>query len=157
MMGTRYEMPRRYKKLMPRLAEKLTAFLEGETHAQQLELYEEIALARTFLDELLEMNTVVSEQPDTPIELKMALMKQIQDATTHVSDLVSKMARVERDLDDKVSVRALGMFVQDITRAIYKRLGETPEAQLLIEDLSTRIQVPEDASVDPQIIIEVEE
>lgn len=154
-------MPSAYAKhLMPTLAQRLDEFLGGPQRAKQLELYEELALARTLLTQQIDTLTVLelAQSRGEVIEVPhlVAARQMVKDGLNLVADLASKQAKIEKDLTDKVGVQALGMFVEDITRMIHKRLGgDTEVAMQLTEDLM-QLKLP-GPGVDPGVrIVEVD-
>lgn len=152
-------MPSKYTKvMMPALAARLEAFLGSASHAEQLQIYDEIALARVMLENSIALWSAIEPSTDPRItaEMKGAARMDVQRNMDVVTDLCARMARIEKDLSDKVSVRQLGMFVEQIARVIHARLGDSGEADMLIEDLRSQVRLPADPQVDPQIRVQVE-
>lgn len=148
-------LPEVYERhLRPTLAAKLQEFLTVDRTAQ-LELYKEIALSRTFLCESLDLLMAIEGQEGVPPDVTVMARQQVRSATEHVADLVSRMSRIEKDLEDKVTVRQLGFFVEQITRLVHERLGDSEVARQLADDLQNRLRLPMNDDDDPRVPLEV--
>lgn len=111
------------KQLGPTLAEKLQE-LTGKPHSEQLQLYEEIALARCAAAEALRTVAPVFEgNPNVTDSMRSLACGIVQEAMSNVAQLVETASRIEKNAEDKISVNVLNLFVVQITYAIYKILG----------------------------------
>lgn len=160
-------MPAVYAKcLMPSLAQRLEEQLECKSREEQLQLFEELALARTFLIENLELMTaarMASQHEDPEVRKKVpphALAEMdmlVRQGINHVAELASKAARIQKDLADVVSVASLGFFVSQMTRVIHKRLTEAgvPDEVVatLASDIREQVRLPA-PGVNPQVNVD---
>lgn len=152
-------MPSIYgKHMMPTLAARLEQFLGSKERAEQLRVYEEVALARTTLLGHLDTQMALMHAREKyreqhrdnggMLECKIteehlhAAQLAVDRSLQLVVQLCSTAARIEKDLADKVSVEHIGEFVEDLTRAIHRHLGDDPRAQLIERDLRERVKLP---------------
>jgi hypothetical protein len=96
------------------------------------------------------------ENGETRIEVGhvLAASEAVNSALQRVAELCTRCAAVEKSLADKVGVEQLGFFVEEIVRVVHRRLGESEQARLLVEDLRNRVRVPGEG-VDPRSEVEV--
>jgi hypothetical protein len=157
-------LPATYSKhLAPTLAQRLQEFLEDGDRREQLLLYQEIALARAQLTQALDLAMALDmarERGDASVTVEMlvAARSNARSLIDLVADLCTRCAAIEKSMSDKVSVQQLGYFVEQITRVVHRRLGDTPEARQIADDLRGRVKLPYDprAGAESDIIIEVD-
>lgn len=136
-------MPGFYSKFVgPKLRAQLDEMLQ-ESHDKQLSLYEEIAVSRTAA-----MQALALAEPALTGEIKdprlvSLSISVVQQAMSHVANLVQVAARIEKDADDKFSLKVLALFVMQITKAVYEVLGEDNEtAARIVAAIDDRVKVP---------------
>jgi hypothetical protein len=143
------KMPAAYAAhLRPALAERLQDFLGSKRREEQLEIFEEIALARTMLTEALDIAKVIHGQG---AEMELAAQRHVRDMMDTVADLCVRMARIGKDLADTVNVGALGMFVEEITRMMYARLGDQSDVARALADDLRQLRLPASGAQDPRV------
>ena len=146
-------MPSLYtKKMMPTLASRLEEF---RTDPAMIQLREEIALARAFLAEQVDMACVVMAQSNADDGMRIAAMQLVRSATDHVADLVAKQATIEQRSGGSAPLEQLGFFIEQIARVIHKRVGDGELAQQLTNDFKTQLKLPS-PETDPCVRIEFE-
>lgn len=152
-------MPSAYAKhLMPTLAARLSEFLNSDERAEQILIFDEIALARVMLTQAIDTCTVLEMQPAGSVEIEhlLAARSQVRSGLELVADLCSKMARIDKERSDVVGVSSLGMFIEDVTRMIFRRLGDNNDVALALADDLKQVRLPGSDAIDPGVrIIEV--
>ncbi len=146
------------KHLRPTLAKRLGDFLDNPRRQEALELYDEIALARTYLTEAIERHEMLAaindaESGKIPGELLVASQSLVREHLDLVSDLCKKMAGIQKDLSDGLTAGHLGMFVEQITRIMRRVLGDDdPRVMEIAEAMRTDVLLPRE---DPKMPLEV--
>jgi hypothetical protein len=152
-LGT-LRLPLRYtQRLAPALRDRLEQQLE-QSRPEQLRIYDEIGVARVFAEEqivlagaLLEAE-VEGKDPQSMLLLKMKAIELAKDAMTHIADMCSKAAAIEKNLTDKVGVEQLGLFVQQVMKVLHRHLGNSDLIDVIAEDMRTKIMLPEDPNTN---------
>jgi hypothetical protein len=140
-------MSKFYRRHMaPTLAERLDAHLQraGESVT---DLSEEVALSRVMLEQALAMHAALLELKQKGAELPHGAVElaesAIRDGLTHVAEMCKSMSRIERDLQDGVSAKNLGSFVEQLAQVIYRKLGDTDEAREIEVALREQVYLPD--------------
>jgi hypothetical protein len=149
-------LPVRYKRsLCPTLAEALQRQVEASADA--LALYEEIALARAFLEKQCELASVLYEQNGkVSLEAKAAATGMVREATSHVADLCTRMAAIERSRKDGIPLVQLGHFVEQVAAFIRGKLGDDTDVEALSDEIKAHLRLP-GPDVDPGVTVEFQD
>jgi hypothetical protein len=125
-------MPNFYSKHLNATLKEFVEAQIGESPREQLQLFEELALARTMALRLVKLYGV-SVGTDAEANAT-ALMK---DALSFVVDVCNKAAKVDAAGKDKLSVHNLNHAVLQVTRILYEVLGG--EHDQLAKEIELRI------------------
>lgn len=136
------------KHLLPKLREKLEAIESDSRCEDRLQLYKEIDLTRALLVQTLESHALMSAAVEARLnganhaalinvtpEMVRALETQAQNYVSLIADLVSKMAKIDKDMreDYTLGVRQLGYVARGITALLSRHLGDSPEAAAIVK------------------------
>lgn len=143
------------KYLGPKLSERV-AELMAKTHDEQVSLYEELAVARATACEAMALAQPLFD-PEKSSELKpetRALMVQtLNQAMNNVKELVLAASRIEKDAEDKVSIKVVNLVVQQIVMTINEVCG-TDNVQLcdaIAKAIDERVRLPINDKMNPVI------
>ena len=143
------------KYLGPRLSERVADMLV-KTHDEQVSLYEELAVARAAACEALALAQPLFD-PEKAKELKTetrALMVQtLNQAMNNVKELVLAASRIEKDAEDKVSVKVVNLVVQQIVMTINEVCGteQLGLAESIAKAIDERVRLPINDKANPVI------
>ena len=151
-----YGLTRFYtRELGPTLKQKLEE-LTDKPHHEQLTLYEELAIARVQAMQALKMAEPALEGKDLKPETRALCFSVLNDAMENVKEMVLAASRIEKEADDKVSIKVLDLFVLQITRAIFRVCGTDNEglARKIQEEIERTVRLPLHNGTDPNVTIE---
>ena len=150
----------------PTLKEKLTELL-NKPHDEQVALYEELAVARAAAAQALKLASPIFEPkksltPEVATlaedpQFKALALSTLKDAMTTVKDLVVAASKIEKDAEDKVSVKVINLFVIQILRAIESVLGADHDDLLrkIQKAIDEQVRMPLNDKQDAVINIEI--
>lgn len=143
-LAHRRGLPKHYTK---HLGETLRSRIEGladESHEEQVQLYEELAISRVMLEQALKLaEPVLMNGADMDARTKMLAMSMLGDAIAGVKELVLACSRIENDAKERVSIRVLDLFVLQVMRAIYRVCGDDSATAEKIEyELRDSVSLP---------------
>lgn len=143
------------KYLGPKLSDRV-ADLMSRTHDEQVSLYEELAVARATACEAMALAQPLFD-PAQAAELKpetRALMVQtLNQAMNSVKELVLAASRIEKDAEDKVSIKVVNLVVQQIVMTINEVCG-TDNSSLcdaIAKAIDERVRLPINDKMNPVI------
>jgi len=110
--------------LGPTLAAKIEE-LANRPHEKQIQLYEEIAVARLAALEAIKLASPVLEGREGVTDTLRAMTQELlRAALGQVQNLVEAAARIEKMSEDKISLTVVNLIVTQMTRAVYDVLGD---------------------------------
>lgn len=139
--------------LGPTLREALEEQINSPHHLQ-LQLYEELAVTRTAALEAVKLASILYEQDgDTgktiadskniDMQTRVALVNAMRDSMVAVKEMVMACSKVEKDVEDKVSLRVIDLYLKQIMNCIGKALRKHPELVDAIQnEIEQTIRVP---------------
>ncbi len=141
-------MPSLYSKhIGPTLAAKVEEMTQVPV-GEQLNLYDELALARGMLCQALDLQKRIEAKEASGQEVsiggKAAAQQMVRDALDGVTDLVDKIVKIEKSMEGAMSVTQLSFFVAQLTSLIYGVLGKDhlDLAQRLHESIRDNLRLP---------------
>lgn len=153
-------MPGFYSKYLgPRLSERV-AELMGKSHDEQVSLYEELAVARATACEALALaQPLFDAEQSTKLkpETKALMVQTLNQAMNGVKELVLAASRVEKDADDKVSLKVVNLIVQQIIVTINETCGteQAPLAEAIAKAIDDHVCVPLSDKINPVVRVNV--
>lgn len=165
-------MPRIYRRHMTQSLHAAVQEQMAVSPAEQLQLFEELALMREVAQQSVRLYGAASEALERAEaegleepkrkkleELTMSAGMVLQDQMRSVSDICDRAARIDAQVKDKISVHTLHHFVDQIVMIAYKSFGELGEDSPLVKDfvqrIRTEIKIPstgaEGTSVTPDM------
>ena len=124
------------------MSEKL-AQLTRQPLETQVSLYEELAIARLAASKALALAQPVLLGEITDQRLVAMSIAVLREAMNHVRDMVMAAARIEKDADDKFSLKVLALFVAQITKAVHDELGDDVAlCERITRAIDERVRVP---------------
>lgn len=138
---------------LSRVSENIAARLEeilSTPVKQQLQLYEEIAVARLAALQAVKAATPFLEgDPRVTPQLAALMQENLRRALSDVTMIVEKAAKIEANFHDKVSVNVISMVMMQVTREIHDTLGrQHPDLAAALDQRiqkSVMLPVSEDA------------
>lgn len=148
-LATTKSMPGFYKRYLTKtLATKLDELTAG-SHSEQVSIYEELALMRIMASDAV---VLVGAALDNGEPGSRALAASVlREALDGVKEFVLAASRIEKDAEDKVSLQVMSLFVLQITRAIYRVLGDDiATAKRIEKEIHDTVRLPR-PGVDPNV------
>ena len=152
-------LPVVYSKFLgPKLAERVEELLE-QPHAEQVSLYNELAIARSAACEALKLASPLFDEKQaaklTP-DLKSLMIQTLGTAMGEVKDLVLAASRLEKEAGDKVSLKVVNLIVMQIILAINDVCGaeHLDLAEAIARAIDERVRLPLN-SVEPTIRVQI--
>lgn len=121
------------------LGDKL-AELASRPHNEQVQIYEEIGIARLMLLDALKLaRPVLDNDPKVTDTLRGMVRELLTQGVSQVASLCETASRIERNAEDKISLTVLQLFVTQVTRAIYEVLSQmlTPMIVEVLGDVAS--------------------
>jgi len=148
------------KFLGPKLAERVEELLE-KPHAEQVSLYNELAIARSAACEALKLAAPLFdekvEKTLTP-DLKALMIQTLGTAMGEVKDLVLAASKLEKEAGDKVSLKVVNLIVMQIILAINDVCGSEylDLAEAIAKAIDERVRLPLN-NIEPVIRVQIGE
>lgn len=121
------------------LSELMSAVLDVP-RPELVNLYEELAVARTAALRAIKLaDPVLSGAKVEPGTASLAL-EVLRDAMNSVRDMCVAISRIEKDSDDKVSLSTVHLFIEQVTRAVYRACGDDADGRALAERIEVEIK-----------------
>lgn len=130
-LASRAGLPKHYTRHLGETLKGRIESLANEAHQEQVQLYEELAVARVIAERAVKLAEPVLTNGDMDVKMHALALGVLGEALSNVKDLVLAAAKIENDSREKVSVRVLDLFVLQLLRAIYRSCDE---------DVATRIE-----------------
>lgn len=132
-LASRTGLPKHYTRHLGETLKGRIESLANESHQEQVQLYEELAISRVLLENalLLAEPVLINEKMDA--ETKALAMSMLGDAIGGVKELVLAISKIENDTREKVSIRVLDLFVLQLLRAVYRACDEDVAGRIEME------------------------
>lgn len=114
------------------LREKVTEFV-SQPHDDAVSLYNELALTRSVASDAIALYSAALDGEDVDITTKAQAGMVMNAALDSVKDLVLACSKIEKDAEDKVSMKVVYLFMIQITQAIHKATGGDEKLALKID------------------------
>ena len=153
-------LPVVYSKFLgPKLAERVEELL-AQPHAEQVSLYNELAIARSSACEALKLASPLFDDKlsdKLPAELKALMIQTLGTAMGEVKDLVLAASRLEKEAGDKVSLKVVNLIVMQIVLAINDVCGTEylGLAEAIARAIDERVRLPLNNNLDPVIKVQI--
>ncbi len=129
---------------------KLLDDLTGLPHHKQMQLNEELALARVTALNAVKLADAAFESGDRK---SMALaIPLLQDALMFVKDMCLAVSKIEAMMEDKVSLTVVDLYVTQIVRVISKHVTEEV-AERIATDIRENVKVPVDGAMQMEGVL----
>jgi len=140
--------------LGPVLSDKVRGLLDSP-HDEQVSLFNELAHARANYGESLRLARLLHEEGNEKLtlEAKALLIQTMTDAAKEVKDLTLAASRIEKEAQDKVSPRVIGIILTRVMMAINDVCGteHIDIAVAIKQTIDRRIRSPLCQRIDPVI------
>lgn len=139
-------MPTFYsKRLGPTLA-KAVLELSAKPLNEQAAMYEELALMRAAAGEAVKLASAALESPVADESMRAAAVGIILNAMNQVTLVIERLAKIEANAQDKLSLRSIDAFIVQMTAIMAEVLGEEHEemAAVITDRIKSEIRVPLD-------------
>jgi len=145
------------KFLGPTLKRKIEE-LTSEPHHDQINLYDEVAIARLSAVQALKLaEPILNGEVDVKPEVAALAMECLRDAMDHVKDVVTAAAKIEANAGGKVSLRVIDLIVVQIVAAIHEVCADDELADKIALHIRETVHIPnEDTPVNGVVHIGVE-
>jgi len=152
-------LPVIYSKFLgPKLAERVEELLE-QPHAEQVSLYNELAIARSAACEAIKLASPLFDEKQSvklTDDLKALMIQTLGTAMREVKDLVLAASRLEKEAGDKVSLKVVNLIVMQIVLAINDVCGaeNLGLAEAIARAIDERVRLPLN-SIEPVIKVQI--
>lgn len=145
------------KYLGPRLSERVREAL-NKPHDEQVSLYEELAIARATACEALKLAQPLFDGTKLNLETKALTIQTLRSAMTSVKDLVLAAARVEKDQEDKVSIKVINLIMMQVVLAVNEICGTDNAilAEAIAKAIDDKVRLPMNNKLSPVIEIDLD-
>lgn len=125
------------------LSKRLAEMLE-QPIGVQVSLFEELAIVRTQAVEAIRLWDAAVESPKPDSKTVQLAMEVVSGSLREVKEFCLAVSRIEKDAEDKVSLRIVGVFVDQIVRVVYRVCGEKYEglADAIREGIEEGVRLP---------------
>lgn len=147
---TTNKLPSIYRKGLKDGLVDLLESLASQPHHDQIALYEELALSRMCAQQALALATPVLSGEKVDAQTQALTVSLLKDALNNVRDMCIAVSKIEKDKDDRVSLKVVDLFIIQILRAIYRVCGDE-HAELAVrleEEITSTVQLPKDIDVE---------
>lgn len=141
-LARRTGLPKHYTKHLGETLRHQIESLANESHQEQVQLYEELAVSRVMLEQALRLAEPVLIGDDMDDKTKLLAMSMLGDAIAGVKELVLACSKIENDVKERVSIRVLDLFVLQIMRAIYRACPDDEIAEKIEFELRDSVSLP---------------
>ena len=154
------QLPSFYSKYLgPKLSERLAELL-ARPHDEQVSLYEELAIARSTACEALRLAQPLFDPEQNARlkpETKALMMSTLQQAMDGVKEMVLACSRIEKDADDKVSIKVINLVVNQIVLAINDVCGteNVALAEAIAAAIDNRVRLPLNDKLSPEVKVTI--
>jgi len=146
------------KYLGPKLSERVKELLDTP-HDEQVSLYQELAIARANACEALKLSQPLFDGTKINNETKALIISTLGEAMKNVKELVLAASRLEKDQEDKVSMKVVNLIVMQIIIAINEVCGteHIVIAKAIASAIDNKIRLPLNNKLNPTIEIKLNE
>lgn len=156
----RRRLPGFYSKYLgPKLSERVKELIDVP-HAEQVSLYQELAIARASACEALKLAQPLFDEKMaeklTP-EIKALTIQTLNQAMGSVKDLVLAASKLEKEAGDKVSMKVINLVVMQIILAINDVCGteNMAIAEAIAAAIDERVRLPLSDKINPVIKVKI--
>ena len=144
------------KYLGPKLSQRVKELLDTP-HDEQVSLYQELAIARANACEALKLSTPLFDGTKLDDSTKALIISTLGEAMKNVKDLVLAASRLEKDAEDKVSMKVVNLIVMQIIIAINEVCGTEHIiiAEAIAKAIDNKVRLPLNNKLNPTIEIEL--
>jgi len=134
-------LPRMYSHLLGGTMEETMDAMLDESPAEQIQLFEELALTRVVCQDAVKLFAAAQQGSD---EQKILAQQIMCDALKFVKDMCEGAAKVDSNAKDKFSVQHVRHIANQITKCAHEAFGvDNPEAvKHFAELLKTKVKMP---------------
>lgn len=156
----RRRLPGFYSKYLgPKLSERVRELLDAP-HDEQVSLYQELAVARASACEALRLaQPLFDDRQSAKLspETKSLIIQTLGQAMSNVKDVVLAASRLEREAEDKVSMKVINLVVMQIVLAINDVCGteHLALAEAIGKAIDERVRLPMNDKLNPVIRVRV--
>jgi len=151
------KLPSFYSKYLgPKLSERVKELL-SKPHNEQVALYEELAVARAGACEALKLAQPLFEEKELSDETKSLIISTLNSAMANVKDLVLAASKLEKEQDDKVSIKVINLIVYQIIVAINEVCGTEHQsiAEAIAQAIDEKVRLPLNDKLAPNVRIQI--
>ena len=148
-------MPKRYAKFLGVTLRNKIEELTSDPHFDQINLYDEIAIARLSATQALKLAEPVLTGSIKVKNTTMVLaMSCLRDAMDHVRDVVVAAAKIEHDAGGKVSLRVVDLVIMQVIKAIHEVCDDPVLADLIEKAVRENVRLPEGSGDAGALIVD---
>lgn len=151
------KLPGFYSKYLgPKLSERVKELLD-KPHDEQVALYEELAIARANACEALKLAQPLFEEKELEETTKSLIISTLSTAMNNVKDLCLAASRLEKEQEDKVSIKVINLIVYQIIVAINDVCGTENEdvAKAIANAIDEKVRLPLNDKLTPNVRIQI--
>lgn len=124
------------------LKSKMAEFI-AQPHDDAVSLYHELALARSVASSAIALYSAALDGEGVKAETKTNAGSVMNSALDTVKELVLACSRIEKDADDKVSMKVFFLFMAQITQAInVATCGDEQIAMRIADQIEKDVKLP---------------
>lgn len=145
-----------YDKYLGQTLSSAMASFVSKPHDEAVTLYHELGLARTVAAQAVQLCGIAWDSEKVDAETKMKASSIMVASLDRVKELVLAVAKIEKDAEDKVSLKVVILFQQQIIQAIYNACGADIELGARIEHAireNVRVPKPGKEAIDESVVI----
>ena len=147
-------LSKRYAKFLGPTLRKAIEELSSDSHFNQVNLYDEIAISRIAAGKALKLaEPVLTGEIEAKENARMLALELTKEAMNHVRDMVVAAAKIERDANAKVSLRVVDLIVMQIIKAIHEVCPDKALADKIAEHINENVRLPTQLSSDVGAIV----
>lgn len=130
--------------------------LEDVPREEQVQLYEELALMRTHVQQAVKLASPVFEGKKVKESTRVLALSCMRDALDGVRNMCLAVSKIEAAAEDKVSLTTVNLFVAQIVRAVYRVCGEEHEglARRIEAEIESGVRVPKVRDVSANVVVD---
>jgi hypothetical protein len=145
--------------LGPKLSQRLLE-LVSRPHEEQVNLYEELALARSNAMEALQLAQPLYDERAKKLteETKSMMVATVGQALAYVRDMVLAASRIEKDAENKVSIKVVNLIIMQVVEVIRAACGKENAAiaDVIAKAITKKIYEPLNNKLNPTVKVRVQ-
>lgn len=139
--------------LGPKLSDRMNRLLQ-QSHEEQVQLYEELALMRVAAQEAVRIVSATLEKPGISPHVVQLAFGVMTEALGQVRDFALAVSKIEKETEDKVSIRVIDLFIVQVMSAIRRVCGDDSDIVARIRrEIDDTVRIPEDIDKDAGSLI----